>query len=323
MPISNGFVYSAVPGAGQAAGIHSAFSTNMSADWTVHPQVTFNVSTDTERVYFVLEHSSGGQILFYVANGINADGDNGLADGNRSTGYSNFTDLTLWAAYHPGGGGAGSGSFYDNLYNNGLDPAAAGFWTQAVKTRAHRLGLWLEGWTTCYLWVCEGGADMDIVFLTSTDEVGEADRVQFTVFSDQLIDDSTRAVADRPDSRAGSYHVEPNTNAPPTLQSFRAHIHLNGQMVHVTASPGGYFMLDQNVDAIEPDGDGRYLLQTIPAEEVDGAPIRGVFRKDLAAFTGPPELVGKTFGNTAGAAFMCGPRNWCCGFWGPLGNITA
>lgn len=322
MTISAGFVYSQVPGAGQGANLHTEFTNNLSADWTVHPQVTFGAA-NTLRVYFVLEHSSGAQILFYAADGSDADGNNGLAAGNRSTSFPEFTHQTIWAAYDVNGGGGGSDSFYDNLYNNGLDPANAGFWNQSVKTRAHRLGLWLEGWTTCYLWVCEGEADMDLVFLTSTDEPGEADRVQFTVFSDQLIDDSSRAAGDRPDSRAGSYHIEPDSSSPPTVKAFRAHIHLGGQMVHVTDSPVGYWMLDQNDDPIEPDGDGRYLLQTIPAEEATGSPIRGVFRKDLAAFTGPDELIGKTFGNTAGAAFMCGPRAWCCGYWGPLGDITA
>ena len=322
MTISAGFVHSAVPGGGQAAGIHTAFTNNLSAVWTVHPQETFQAATSSERVYFVLEHSSGGQILFYVAEGSDADGNSGIDSGNRRSGYSASSHRTLWAAYDVNGGGAGSDSFYDNLYNNSLDPAAAGFWNQTLKTVAYRLGLWLDGWATCYLWVSEGEEDLDILFHTSTDEPGQADRVAAVVFSDQLVDDSSRTAGDKPDSRAGGFLLETDTADPPFVNNIDMSYHFDGQMTEVLTGPTDWNMLDQNDNTVEPDGDGKYLLQTMPVERDGGGQIFGVMRKDLAAFTGPPEVVGKVIGNPAGAAFMCVGRSWCTGFWGPLGDIT-
>lgn len=326
MALTGGFVHSAVPAAGQAAGIHTAFTNNLSGDWTVHAQVTFQAATNNERVYWVMEHSSGGQILFYVANGIDADGNNGIDDGNRMAGYSEFTDLTLYAAYDPNGGAAGSNSFYDNLYNNALDPAAAGFWNQTLKTRAARLGLWLEGWTTCYLWVSEGGPAMDLIMHTSSDQVGNTQRMTAWIASSQLIDDTSRAPADRPDTRAGLILMEDDTANPPNVENYKANYHYDGAMQLVSAGPGGWFLLGLNEDGNEPDGDGNYLLQTMVAERQGGAEgngaILGVIRKDLAGFHGPPETIGKVFGNALGAAFIHVGRHWATGFWGPLGDVT-
>jgi len=147
---SFGVVHTGTPGGanGSGADIRATLAgdANFTAHWTVHPVVE---SGDAD--YWVCEHTSGHQVLFSVNDA------GGTSAMYRRWSFSNFAN-TVWIALDPIGGGVGSNSFVDNLYNNSLLPSVLGFWNQ-TSTPGARAVEWFSGVGTCSLYFVWDSSD--------------------------------------------------------------------------------------------------------------------------------------------------------------------
>ena len=314
-------VHSGVPGGANGLGADvratlagdGTFTTN----WTVHPEVLFGAGT-TERSYFVLEHSNGLQVLVYVANGSAASGSSGITSTWRNTSFTTTSDQQIWVAMDPDGGGAASGSFYDELNVNGTDPALIGFWNDGTeKTAAVRVVEWYDVALSSTLWFIFDTVNANLLIYSQGGEAVRDDTVSLVAMGEDFVDGASRPAADRLPRADGLLAVQGDTDSGGNdVVEYELYTFPGGAPEYRLYSAG------TNVDtrwrlvdggaAAEPDADGNYISQSIvvqnPADVINGvinfdmvrhivssAPV-GQERKLGEWMTGPGELAGRWAG---------------------------
>jgi len=329
-----GFSHTGTPGdASDGEGVHirQTLDNNLSADWTVHPLITFGSGGETgdQRDYFVLEHANGPQILVYVAVGDGEGGSQGLDSSWVNSSFSTGTDQTVWVALDKNGGGVGTDSFYDNLNNNGLDPADSNFWNQVEKTQAVRCVEWFEGSGLSTLYFIEDDAACTLIIYSNSSDASRSNSISVVLISEEYVDDSDRPEADKLPTTHGVLAVQADDDGGGNdVEEWESYIFtgvgdysLNGGLNNIDTS---FWLLGSNSASTEPDLDGRYATQTIPVYGFDDGNsnpqlIRGVINPVLARFTPP---AGVPLGiRRDGGELMPGPAQMAFGWSNGLGDI--
>jgi hypothetical protein len=318
-----GFSHAGTPAASQGSGIRATMAANLSANWTVHPLVAKGSGT-TLRAYWVVEHSNGPQILFYVADGSGADGSNGIYINGRSTAAASIAqDLTIWCGISPTSGlGSGSGSFYDSLNVAGNDPGAAGFWT-AVKRycRMSRCLEWVEAGGSSTIYFVEDNVNCQLIVTTTSSYSGRTTSISANVMSENLLVATDRHIADRLEETIGQISVTCTANSQENKIDYTEMSFFLGtnDLVadNVVVQDFHRSCLDGNKDTAEPDADGQIATQEIVLSSEDGL-VRGVVDPALARYA--PNAAAEN-GKRQGTTFMMGPRGFVTAWDNALGDI--
>ena len=324
-----GFTHTGTPGGANGLGpdIRSTMAGDVgfNVNFTVHPVVT--IGSDTfEASYWVVEHTSGIQILFGVAHGTNAD----VVFAERSIvfGTSNYN---MWIALDPIGGGTGTDSFYDNLYNNGLDPESGSFWNQAKRSKGVRVVEWYGSSSSTTLWFVYDSELGHLIIFSNGNASGRANSISVAAASNLLIDDTKIAEDDRMPSRAGVIAVQADTDSGGNdVTDFTLYTFPDGKVYDDTDERSGdipehFYLFDNDTWAPEPDAQGLYMTQTIPVratfgnDTVDGDQIVGEIDRAIARFNPRSNIpLGK---RRAGGTLINGQQEMMWGWADSLGDI--
>lgn len=311
---SLGVVHTGTPGGANGSGTDVratlAGDVNFTTHWTVHPIVTLGSAQ-----YWVCEHTNGHQVLFSV----NTSGESAMY--LRFSAFAN-TAITVWLALDANGGGLGSNSFVDNLYNNGLYPSDLGFWNQTHKTPAARAVEWFTGVGTCSLYFVWDDSDGRLLVFSNGNGTGRLNSISVVLVSDQFVDSSGRPPEDRILRNPGLLAVQADTDAGGNdVIRWAQSTFLDAGSIFedLTTDINLMWWIGTQSSSGDPDSSGRYLAQTIGAFSGLLRPHAGIINSSLALFR--PFGIAPNGQMREGGAYIaaCGEMFWA--WHAPLGDI--